>query len=440
LQHRLTLLLGLSLAGLAALLLAGVHILPRQFAEDYMLSRLDHEAESLYAYLQVDPDGRLALRGGRLALVYNVPLSGHYYRIVAADGRVLRSRSLWDEDFDTPIVQPGTTRIDAMDGPFDQKLLSWSRGFLWNDAPLTVTVAEDIGPIDERIRTMGWQLFGVLTLLFMLLLLLQRWLVTRSLKPLGHAVQACRLLEEGRVEPLPEQGPREIAPLVSAINRLTQYVLGRLKRSRNTLGDLAHALKTPLAVLGQMADSELAARDADMAARLRRQVDEMQRIIERELKRARLAGGGHPGGRFEIAGELASLVQVMRSLHHDRELDIALSVPADRIVPADREDMLELFGNLLDNACKWARSRVQVTVDDAAGLRFMVEDDGPGVPDERLAEIARRGVRADETVPGHGLGLSIVADVVEQYGGRIAFGRSATLGGLRVEVVLSLSH
>jgi signal transduction histidine kinase len=167
----------------------------------------------------------------------------------------------------------------------------------------------------------------------------------------------------------------------------------------------------------------------------------MRTTVERELRRARLAGGGTPGAPFEARAQLAALVDALRKLHRERNVDIELDFPELRIA-LDREDLLELFGNLLDNAFKWARSRVRVSVAPlapAAGtLAFAVEDDGPGVPEDALAQLGTAGMRTDEQRPGHGLGLAIAGDIVAQYAGTIRYARSPTLGGLRVEVTLPL--
>ena len=176
---------------------------------------------------------------------------------------------------------------------------------------------------------------------------------------------------------------------------------------------------------------------------LREQASAIHERVERELRRARLAGPGGQGAgaRFNPGVELPALVRMLKSVHHDKPLAIAARGES-RITPFDREDMLELLGNLADNACKWARAQVSIRVSeqvgpgDVARLDIVVADDGPGCPDDSLASLVQRGVRLDETRSGHGLGLTIVRDIVDLHGGRLLFARSPQLGGLEVRVEL----
>jgi len=170
---------------------------------------------------------------------------------------------------------------------------------------------------------------------------------------------------------------------------------------------------------------------------MRQQLDAMSHTISRELQRARLAGSGTPGARFDAQQELAPLADALMQLHHHR-VQVDLSVSGEPCA-LDADDMLELFGNLLDNACKWAARRVSVAVQQDAGtLHAVIEDDGPGVPEAQWKELTRTGQRLDESRPGHGLGLGIVQDIVAQYHGTLEFTR-ATLGGLRVDVRIAAS-
>lgn len=439
-QTRLNSGLALSLIVVFVLLGIGVSVSFRMLAEGYMLSRLEHDAESLLAALVMRPPTREPeLRADRLNPVYQRAFSGHYYRI-DIDSQVLRSRSLWDQDLTVPDVDVGASTHLRQAGPEDQLLLMHVARYRKAGRDVRIAVAEDLSPIRAEVRRfqLRYALFGVVALV--LLLLLQRAILRRGLAPLTTTTQELAELERGERTQLQESVPREIRPLVAQINRLLMTLHQRLQRSRNAMGNLAHALKTPLTLLGQIADREDHFRDPQVAAQARTLVEKIRTLTERELKRARLAGAAAPGGRVHLAAEIEALSAVLRQIYRERALRIDVEIPTDLHLAADREDMHELFGNLLDNACKWARSRVRVRAEQHGnGIRVIIEDDGPGRDVEELERLNLRGVRIDEdATPGYGLGLSIVQDVLDHYGGQLTLGRSAELGGFRVEVVLGV--
>lgn len=441
LRSRLSLALALVLVGAGALLALGLQAFPRELVEGYVVSRLQHDAELLYARVQdaADPEQAADAAQDAAGTVYGLPLSGHYFRIVRND-HVIRSRSLWDEDL-PPIPATGaTSEVLRLPGPAGQQLLVHARRFASDGAPWLIAVAEDVSALDASIASFRRWLFGGGALALTLLLLLQRRLIARGLAPLDEAVEACRRLERGESVPVATAGPSEVRPMLDAVNRLAHHQLQRLARVRHAAGNLSHALKTPLAIVGQAADEADAHGDTALAATLRTQLDTMRMTIERELRRARLAGSGAMGEGFDARAQLDSLADALRRLHRERNIVIEVAAPERRFA-VDREDMIELFGNLLDNACKWAHGRVRLTVDDgdggpSDGLRFRIEDDGPGVPAALLGQLGSAGLRIDESRPGHGIGLAIVADIVAQYGGSIRYGRSDSLGGLCVDGLL----
>ncbi len=229
-------------------------------------------------------------------------------------------------------------------------------------------------------------------------------------------------------------GPAEITPLIAQLNRLLATMGNRSRRSREALGNLAHALKTRLAIVNQVTEQPELAAHPDLRSAIRDATDSAHRIVERELNRARLAGDVLPGRRVALRDELTQLTETLKVLYADKSPTIACEVGAGADFAGEREDLLELLGNLLDNACKWCREKVSFTASSGRETTFVVEDDGPGCPPDEIEALTRRGFRADESRPGSGLGLAIVRDIVETYGGDLHFGRSAALGGLRVEV------
>jgi len=432
LRNRLSLAVSLVLLAAVALLAAGLQEFPRRLVDDYVLSRLQRDADLLYAHVHDAADPAEAIRGAA-GTVYELPLSGHYFRIRHGDLSI-RSRSLWDEDLPDIVLAPSSERVLRLSGPAHQSLLTLAKRYSAAEGGWLVVVAEDTSSLDATIAAFRRWLFAGTALALVLLLWLQRRLVVRGLAPLDDAVEACRRLQRGETVPIVASAPAEVRPMLDAVNRLVQHQAQRLARVRHAVGNLSHSLKAPLTVLGQTAAAIRDSGDPALADSLQRQVDTMRVAIERELRRARLAGGASVGGEFDARAQLDALAGVLRRLHRDRDVVIELAVP-DRRFPLDREDMLELFGNLLDNAFKWARSRVRIEIraDPVEALVFVVEDDGPGVAAEALDAIGAAGMRADEQQPGHGLGLAIVGDIVAQYRGSIGYARSPTLGGLRVE-------
>jgi signal transduction histidine kinase len=436
LKLRITLLVGACLLLLLAAQTVGLRIIPGALVQDYVLTRLEHDADTLYARLVAGTEP-VDVFTRTVGIIYETPLSGHYFRIHTG-GAVIRSRSLWDEDLPLSALTPREQRIDRLPGPANQSLLVHSQGYEVRGQPVTISVAEDVSAMERTVAGLEQRLLAAMTVAIALVLLLQFLLIRRALRPVDEAVAACRRLESGGAAPLQVRAPSEIKPLVEAVNRLIHHHGLRLERTRRALGNVSHALKTPMAVMSQVTDDLAERGDRATAESLRRQLELIRNTVERELRRARLAGSGQPGAGFDARAEFQALVAVLRQLHHDR-VDMEVRVEGDP-APVDREDMLELFGNLLDNACKWAASRVWVAVRQGPGIHAVVEDDGPGVEEAMIGRLVQPGFRLDESTPGHGLGLAIARDVVEQYGGWIEFGRSAELGGLRVEVHIPQSR
>lgn len=427
-------------SALALLLVFGVLlwvgiVAQRSIGESYLLTRVEHDAESLLAAIDRNPRGRLRLREGRITPIYHQPLSGHYFVVVFEDGSRVDSRSLWDETLNVPQLSAGEVRTLRVAGPAGQHLLVRVAGYRKAALGFTLAVAEDLTPIEDQTRRFQAWTVAILCLSFFLLLGIQRKLLRRGFLEIDQVRDELREVALGRRGRLESPGPAEIRPLTAQVNDLLDQLLRRLERSRRSLGNLAHALKTPITLLKRALES------ADLPEPQRRewigQLDRVARLADRELRRASLAGR-ISGQAFVPAQELPDLVDAVRRLHRDRNLQIELAELPEGALPMDRDDLFELLGNLLDNACKWAERRVRVTLAVEQALVIIVEDDGPGVASDALAELTRRGLRLDEQVIGHGLGLSIVHDLVDDYGGEFSLDRSGSLGGLAAKVVLPI--
>jgi len=392
---------------------------------------LREETEGLLIAIVKGPDG-IKLDTQRLNPRYQRPFSGHYFRIELPD-RTWRSRSLWDA---VP-AWPETSGLAAelLEGPQRQRLLAFSAEYRRDGQPIVISVAQDYTPILDsfaRVRLSGLGLVGVALLVF---LLLQRYAMTLALRPLERARQQIAQLQQGQRQQLDSQAPVELQPLVAQINHLLTQTEETLQRSRHALGNLGHALKTPLAVLGSLIQREELAAHPQLHAALQEQLGQIQQRISRELTRARLAGDVLPGAHFDCAAELPALLDTLRMIHQ-RDIQLRWTAPSACRLPWDREDMLELLGNLLDNACKWANSEVVLSIErSAAGYRLRVDDDGPGIPAAERALVLDRGTRLDERAEGHGLGLGIVRDILSAWGGTLSL-QDSPLGGLQVQIEL----
>jgi signal transduction histidine kinase len=231
--------------------------------------------------------------------------------------------------------------------------------------------------------------------------------------------------------------PTEVAPVIADLNALLDHRAQLVQRAIAKAGDLAHGLKTPLAVLGQESERLSGAGQHESAAIVAQQVERMRRQIDYHLAQARAAASGATiGATCPVAASAEGLARTLDRLYADRDVKIDLSVPASHRVRVQREDLDEMLGNLLDNACKWARSRVRIeSLEEGGRTTILVDDDGPGIPSELREKVLQRGVRADEAAPGSGLGLAIVRDLAELHGGSISV-EAAPLGGVRTRLVL----
>ena len=435
LQTRLSVGLIAALALLTGLTVAIGGYSLRELAENFVAARLEHDLETLLAALEFDAAGQPRLPVERLGAAFHQPYSGHYYRIETPGG-VLRSRSLWDADLALPALNTERVIRRFISGPQNQDLLLVGRMFRVRNQPVSIVVTEDFGSVRQGLRHLLLEVAGIALLIFGALLGFQRWIVRRGLAPLEHLRCTLPRLARGEIAQLPADVPDEVRPLVMELNRLLALLDQRQRRSRQALGNLAHALKTPLTALIQLAEQS-AAGAPEWRSELRQPLEQIRHLMERELKRARIAGGGAPGRQVWLEREVADLLDTLGRIYRERNLRFKVQIPPGCPFPGDRDDLLELLGNLLDNACHWAAETVRLTVDvDDGWLVLRVEDDGPGCPPEQLEWLRQRGSRIDESRAGHGLGLAIASDIVTQYGGTLALGRSQVLGGFLAEATL----
>jgi signal transduction histidine kinase len=427
---------------LVVLVLAGVGL--TAFFQQSSLNRFDaglaEIADGLYAGTTAE-DGVVAapvLTDERATRAY----SGRYWEVAEPGGpsgmqALQRSRSLWDSEMKPPpgaVFKPGAIFRYNTVGPVGERLRAFARTVALPNwpRPVILVVAEDRGPIDRDARRFAEYTAMALVLLGAGLAAVVILQVRVGLQPLFRLRAQVADVRKGKAEALATDYPVELAPLADELNALLAHNQQVVERQRTHVGNLAHALKTPLSVML----SEAEARPADpLAAVVTRQAQTMREQVDHHLRRARAAARAQGAGeRTEVAPVLDELARTLERIFTgeiDWAADDGLSFRGER------QDLLEIAGNVMENACKWRRRRVQVQAAPAGPglLRLTVEDDGPGLPPEVRAEVLRRGARLDESAPGSGLGLSIVDELAKAYGGSVVLGESA-LGGLKVEIFL----
>nr|WP_246500943.1 sensor histidine kinase [Azospirillum rugosum] len=420
---------------------------------DHVARRFDAELTThlnqLAALADTGADGAPVLRHPLSDPRFRLPLSGLYWQVNDTGGPRLRSRSLWDEALALPPDEPadGEVHRHVVTGPADRRLVVLERSVTLPGAPapLRIAIAGDEGEMAGVIAAFDrvlWLSLGVLALVLIAAAVVQ---VSVGLRPLVRLRAELAEVRAGRKKRFGAVAPSEVQPLLEDLNALLDHSEEVVGRARLQAGNLAHALKTNLAVLANEADGLKPENARAVGAAIGRQVAEMRRHIDHHTARARAAAArGLPGIATPVADSAAALGRVMAKIHaSDRVGDrvaVTVRVPREHVFAGERADLDEMLGNLLDNACKWARSRVEVTSRLEAGgmLAVSVDDDGPGLPADRRGAVLAPGVRLDESTPGTGLGLAVVRDVARLYGGDVRLSDSP-LGGLRAELVLPVA-
>jgi len=263
------------------------------------------------------------------------------------------------------------------------------------------------------------------------------WQVSAGLRPFTRLRRQLSGVRDGSGNRIEGTYPNEVQPLVNDLNSLLEHRERMVQRALAKAGDLAHGLKTPLAVLAQEADQADAAGQQEIAASISQQVERMRRQVDYHLAHARAAGSGDvPGARCPVLSSVEGLTRTLLRIYASRHLQIEVEVAPTHSIRGQREDLDEMLGNLLDNACKWAKSRVKIhSLQEEGAVILIVDDDGAGLPSNMRDVVLQRGVRVDEAAPGTGLGLAIVRDLAELYKGAISL-EDSPMGGLRARLRL----
>ncbi|OUR88383.1 ATP-binding protein [Cycloclasticus sp. 44_32_T64] len=415
-------------------------------AQNALNDRLQIHLYSILATAELSKNSRLMMPSGLSEPKFSQIDSGLYAYIFNNDGTVVwRSSSSAGESI-TPVknLSPGektflNNRLDQvsnvelhykaiLESPFGQS------------SAFEFVVIESTQSVDSQVagfRSVLWQWLGGISLL---LIIIQFWIIRVSLQPLRHIVSDLEKIQQGDAQHLANHYSEELKDIANTLNRLIDNERTHLKRYRNTLADLAHSLKTPLSVLtGLYGQNNLSTDDIKT---LESQTLQMRQLVDYQLQKAAAKGHQTLAAPLHVKPVIQQITTSLDKVYLEKQLSIVSSVDASIKFNAEKGDMFELFGNLLDNAYKWAKSSVNISVQiltnkegEALGIQIIIEDDGPGIPLDKLDSVLQRGIRADETTKGHGIGLAVVNELVSLYKGTLE-STSSDLGGQRWVIIL----
>ena len=422
------------------LALAGTGLVLVGFYQDHIEGHYDSHVlmhmEEMVSAASLGPDGALQLAYAPSDPRYQVNNSGWYWEI-RHRGRVLaRSPSLQGQSIDlsglSTADHAGTRILDGPDGsPLRVQTMLVPAGvpgeqFLMVASAPMMGITDDVIDVTEHLLVS----LALLGLGLLIAVLIQIRLALRPIEAIGKGISDIHL---GSVDRLDGDFPIEVQPLADELNNLLEHNSMLLRRARNQLGDLAHSIKNPLTVI----NNEARAMKSEKGALILKQTQDIASSVDHHLSRARAFGTTNVlGSRAKVRPVAEDLAFALKRIHQDRKLDFDLSGLGECAVRCEGQDLEEMLGNLMDNACKWARSRVIVHCKSEDGhCMLYVEDDGPGVPQDKIEHVMQRGQRLDESREGHGLGLGIIQDIVELYRGDLALGKSG-YGGLSARLKL----
>lgn len=416
----------------------------RKNAEHALKDKLHSYVIAMISTIELQPDGSIAPPQHLADIRYSIPFSGLYAEIRHnRQGIIWRSSSAYGRKI--PFLSNlarGEKRFEPIRSNSGENLYCFSFGVSWDvtasrDQVYTISVAESPEVFNANLASYRQSLWSWLGTLGIILLIVQTLMLRWGLRSLRDVSDDLKAIENGSKYYLEGSYPPELRRLTDNLNALLETQHEHLQRYRNTLGDLAHSLKTPLAMIRGSVETDT---DPDHNRQIiREQVEHMNEIILYQLQRAATAGRTALASPLELVPRLEKIVRTLHKVNGDKTIDCQLDIPTSTQFYGDEGDLMELTGNLLDNAFKWGQRRIRVSAANASerdrreGLRLVVEDDGPGIAPGKIEEVLQRGMRADESTHGHGIGMAIVRDIVTAYGGKIQISRSE-LGGAKIDI------
>lgn len=431
-----TLLLLLLPAGIGLMAIAWlIHgILLEKMSQEFVESRLQEEVVFLEHHLrQVDGQINMLETGDYFEKVFH-----HSFAIHSPEQTVISPKQ-WQ-----PLLQPlldsnknEFIKVRNKENNTPSDILAYRQSFHIAGVPITVIVAEDMrGLKASQANLHTWT--AVVSLLLILLLMGVIWIgINLSMRPVVSLKAELKGLQSGTIARIHTQAPDEFQPLVQQLNQLLDSLDQRLERSREALANLSHSVKTPIAALRQILEDTSRPLDNNLRQEMAARLADLDRQLEAEMRRSRFAGPQIGKSAYPVK-QARDLLWMLGRLYTDKSFELSTSLTDDTRWPIEEHDLNEIMGNLLDNAGKWSASYVELSLEHHNDtVTIMVTDDGTGVANAEKANLGQRGLRLDEQIPGHGLGLAIVREIIARYSGQIAF-LTGTKGGLKVWIEIPL--
>lgn len=406
-------------------------ILLKDLARDFLGARLEREAAHAIEQLRRDYRSTAAVldSASRGFQVF------HHLYVLRVGDDTSASDPRWQKALQSLLDASSETLVEVREG--EQHLLVYRQPFALDGEEGVLLIGEDFSQVEAGLHRLHWWVGGIAAAMLVLLVVLNLLAVNRGLVPLTRLRDQLGELRSGERERLSLDVPSELDGLVAQLNRFMDEIDSRLQRSRDSVANLSHALKTPLAAVTQVLRGT---RPIDEVRRrkLVERLGEVHTQLDAELRRSRIAGP-HAGRMAELRRDGPRLVEMFRVLYPDKRFHLSLPDRLDQRIPVESQDLSEMLGIVLDNAGKWAFHEVHCRLRLDGALTILVEDDGPGVAEADLPSLGQRGRRLDESRPGYGLGLSILNQLLTRYSGRVRFAPSP-LGGLRVAVTVPVGE